>query len=121
MQGAPKIVIKDCTAESTATLACLAAKAVFLAVSLFDRSPALQGFVFVDILDRLSAGLEAVAAIGEQDPLLRVQMEAASVLPETPGDPGAMGKGFQERCDWASRRMDKARQGLLGDLRSLGL
>ena len=114
-------LIEDCTAESTATLACLAAKAVFFAVSLFDRSPALQGFVFVDILDRLSAGLEAVAAIGEQDPLLRVQMEAASVLPETPGDPGAMGKGFQERCDWASRRMDKARQGLLGDLRSLGL
>ena len=114
-------LIEDCTAESTAALASLAARAVFLAISLFDRSPALQGFVFVDILDRLGVGLEAVVAIGERDPLLRVRMEAASVLPETPGDPGGMGKGFQERCDWASRRMDKARKGLLGELRSLGL
>ena len=114
---------EDCDTEATPALAALTAKGVFLAVSLVDGSPSLPGGALEEVLGRIDFGLDVIIAAGRRDTLFRSRMEAASpprgstvLRQEDPADPGAFGRGFDQRCEWAASSLGRARNEFLKDL-----
>ena len=114
---------EDCDTEATPALAALTAKGVFLAVSLVDGSPSLPGGALEEVLGRIDFGLDVIIAAGRRDTLFRSRMEAASpprgsavLRQEDLADPGAFGRGFDQRCEWAASSLGRARYEFLKDL-----